>query len=159
MTVEERNAGMTVEEERAGKGTPAPAPTAAPQFAPQLNPPWPALGGRASGPALAFRAMTHAPVNELGVVLLFGMVAEELGYAVDSIGAAFPDCAAKRLVAHGPRAADQRWEPVRIEFEYRSRAFLYHGHDANACDVVVCWEHDWPDCPLEVLELKAVTGG
>ena len=102
------------------------------------------------------RAMLHAPVNELGVVLLFGMVAAEIGYAIDSIAAAFPDCAAKRLVAAGPRDADARWEPVRVEFEFRSRHFFYHGHDAARCDVIVCWQHDWPDCPIEVLALRDV---
>jgi hypothetical protein len=43
---------------------------------------------------------------------------------------------------------------VRIEFEYRSRNFLTHKHDARQCDLIVCWEDDWPDSPLEVLELK-----
>ncbi|MEX2453904.1 MAG: hypothetical protein WD470_04330, partial [Rhodospirillaceae bacterium] len=99
----------------------------------------------------------HAPVNEHGVVLLFGMVAAELGYAIDGIGASFPDCAAKRLVAAGPRDADARWEPVTVEFEFRSRNFAYHRHDPAACDVIVCWEHDWPGCPIEVLELKGAT--
>jgi hypothetical protein len=127
-------------------------------------PPWRSLSQtpvapRACGAPLGFRAMLHAPANEMGVVLLFGMVAGDLGYAVDSIGAAFPDCAAKRLVADGPRAADARWEPVRIEFEYRSRAFLHHGHDPAGCDVIVCWEHDWPGCPLEVLALMDVVTG
>jgi hypothetical protein len=120
------------------------------------EPPWPARGVRACGEPLGFRAMLHAPVNEQGVVLLFGMVAGELGYAVDAVGAAFPDCLAKRRVEIGPRNADLRWEPVRIEFEYRSRSFAYHGHDPEGCDVLVCWEHDWPDCPLEVLELRSV---
>jgi len=22
------------------------------------------------------------------------------------------------------------------------------------CDLIVCWEHDWTECPIEVLELK-----
>ena len=139
------------------------------------GPPWPSRtrvtgeGGAAGAPAEKVRAcgaplhragvcraMLHAPVNELGVVLLFGMVAAEIGYAVDSIAAAFPDCVAKRLVAAGPREADARWEPVRIEFEFRSRHFFYHGHDAARCDVIVCWQHDWPDCPIEVLALRDV---
>ena len=21
-------------------------------------------------------------------------------------------------------------------------------------DIIVCWEHNWPECPLEVIELK-----
>jgi hypothetical protein len=24
------------------------------------------------------------------------------------------------------------------------------------CDIIVCWEHDWPDCPIEVIELRDV---
>ncbi len=113
-----------------------------------IGPPWPALGGRAAGEAIGFRAMLHAPVNEQGVVLLFGMVAAELGYAIDTVQPGFPDATAKR------RTGAARWESVRIEFEFRSRSFREHGHDAAGCDVIVCWAHDWPDCPLEVLCLK-----
>jgi hypothetical protein len=27
-------------------------------------------------------------------------------------------------------------------------------HDPAKCDIIVCWEHNWPECPLEVIELK-----
>lgn len=103
------------------------------------------------GPFLNFRGLQHAPINEQGVVFLFGMVAFDLGYVVEGIGTGYPDCEAKRSVG---RDGDV-WERVRIEFEYRSRHFRDHGHDPTACDVVVCWEHNWPDCPIEVLELKS----
>lgn len=112
-------------------------------------PAWPVRGGRAVGDPLGFRALLHAPLNENGVILLFGMVAGELGFAIDTVQPGFPDCDAKRRI--GPA----RWERVRIEFEYRSRSFRDHGHDAAGCDLIVCWEHDWPDCPIEVLELRA----
>ncbi|MBD3351570.1 MAG: hypothetical protein GF364_08790 [Candidatus Lokiarchaeota archaeon] len=49
-----------------------------------------------------------------------------------------------------------RWQRVRIEFEYVSSNFQQHGHDPHQCDLIVCWEHDWKDCPLEVLELRTV---
>ena len=29
-------------------------------------------------------------------------------------------------------------------------------HDPAACDLIVCWEHNWPECPLEVIELRSV---
>jgi hypothetical protein len=47
---------------------------------------------------------------------------------------------------------------VRIQFEYESRNFRDHGHPALGCDVVVCWRHNWPDCPpaIEVVELASV---
>ena len=33
-----------------------------------------------------------------------------------------------------------------------------HGHDPAGCDVLVCWRHNWPECPpeLEVLALADV---
>lgn len=42
-----------------------------------------------------------------------------------------------------------------VEFEHRSSNFRMHGHDAARCDLVVCWEHDWKDCPVRVVELKS----
>ncbi len=123
------------------------------------SPPWPALGGRACGAPLGFGAMLHAPVNEMGVVVLFGMAAEALGYVIDTVTTGFPDCTGKRLVGEPGRAELARWEAVRIEFEYRSRSFHYHRHDAEQCDVIICWEDDWPDCPIEVLALKEALAG
>jgi hypothetical protein len=45
---------------------------------------------------------------------------------------------------------------VRIEFEYLSSHFKEHGHSTSICDVIVCWRHNWPDCPLEVIELETI---
>lgn len=109
---------------------------------------WESASGPVYGEFLNFRGLQHAPVNEQGVVFLFGMIAHELGYAVERVQTGYPDCEAKRRVGQG------RWERVRIEFEYKSRTFREHGHDPNGCDVVICWEHNWPECPVEVLELK-----
>jgi hypothetical protein len=47
---------------------------------------------------------------------------------------------------------------VRIEFEFESRNFRDHEHPASGCDVIVCWRHNWDDCPenIEVVELSGV---
>jgi hypothetical protein len=104
------------------------------------------------GNPIDFRGLRHEPVNEQGVVFLFGIVARELGYMVEVVQAGFPDCEAKRQV--GPN----KWQPVRIEFEFESREFRDHGHPEDACDVIVCWHHNWSEYPahLEVVELKSV---
>ena len=47
---------------------------------------------------------------------------------------------------------------VRIEFEYESRNFLTHMHSTSECDLIVCWSHNWLDCPMEVIELKSLVG-
>ncbi|HET8926036.1 MAG TPA: hypothetical protein VFN26_23830, partial [Candidatus Acidoferrum sp.] len=104
------------------------------------------------GHPIDFRGLRHEPVNEQGVVLLFGMVAKELGYIVEAVQSGFPDCEAKRQIA------PQRWQRVHIEFEFESRNFRDHGHPLTGCDVIVCWRHNWPDCPphIEILELSSV---
>jgi hypothetical protein len=98
--------------------------------------------------------MTNAPVNELGVMVLFGMVAAGLGLQVESVQGKFPDCIARRQVAPG------KWQHLRIEFEYESKNFHLHGHDPKGCDVIVCWRHNWKECPaeIEVVELSRLLG-
>jgi hypothetical protein len=67
----------------------------------------------------------------------------------EAIQTGFPDCEAKRQVEGG------RWQRVRIEFEFESKNY---DHPIDGCDIIVCWRHNWPDCPshIEVLELQSV---
>lgn len=102
------------------------------------------------GEPIDFRGMRFAPVNEQGVVYLFGMVSQELGFLVESVRVQYPDCEGKRCC--DPK--NNLWEHIYIEFEFKSSNFLEHGHSIDDCDIIVCWLHDWPDCPIEVLELR-----
>lgn len=112
---------------------------------------WQATGNSIYGPYLNFRGLQHAPINEQGVVFLFGMIAFELGFVVEAIQTGFPDCEAKRRID----SKSDRWEKVRIEFEYKSRHFLDHGHDIKGCDLIVCWENNWVESNIEIIELKS----
>lgn len=103
------------------------------------------------GPPLLWPELAHAPTNELGVVFVFGMMARRLGFVVHRLQAGFPDCIAMREVAPGV------WQRVRIEFEFESRNFKKHKHRRDKCDVIVCWKHNWKDCPLDVVELSELT--
>jgi len=105
--------------------------------------------GEVCGQTRIGNGMLTEPVNEQGVVLLFGAMAKELGFVVERIGTRFPDCVAARKVGG-------EWKTVRIEFEFVSSRF---DHDPAGCDLVVCWEHDWKGCPVEVMELKGVGTG
>jgi hypothetical protein len=104
------------------------------------------------GEALNFPGLRRAPVNELGVVFLFGLVSQQLGFDVEAVHSAFTDCSAKRLVDR----KRNRWKQVKIEFEYSSSNFLLHKHQNEHCDLIVCWIHDWLECPIEVVALKDV---
>jgi hypothetical protein len=100
------------------------------------------------GAVIGSWAHVYAPTNESGVVCLFGAMAEQLGFMVLRIQTEFPDCEAIRKI--GP----EKYQAVRIEFGYDSRNFLRHGHDPEGCDLIVCWEDNWEECPLEVVELR-----
>ena len=52
------------------------------------------------------------------------------------------------------RVGEDKSQPLKAEFEYESRNFLKHMHDVKGCDLIICWRHNWPECPLEVLELR-----
>ena len=97
-------------------------------------------------------AFPYEPVNEMGVMVLFSMLAQQLGFVIESAQAGFPDCQAKIEVEPG------RWQHFRIEFEYESLQFKKHGHDPLQCDLIVCWRHNWKNCPpnLQVLELSKI---
>jgi hypothetical protein len=99
------------------------------------------------GKPLPWPELAHEPTNELGVVFVFGMMARKLRFVVHRLQAGFPDCIAMREVAPGI------WQRVRIEFEFESRNFKKHKHRKDKCDVIVCWKHNWKECPLDVVEL------
>jgi len=102
------------------------------------------------GEPMLLPGMAHAPVNEAGVMFAFGVLARRLGFVVKRWQVEFPDCQAVREMAKG------QWQDVNVEVEMYSRNFVAHGHDPKKCDVIVCWEHNWPECPreIEVVELS-----
>lgn len=97
--------------------------------------------------------LQYAPENEQGVVFLFAHLAPRLRMRVETIRQGFPDCIAYEKTSGAERK-------VRIEFEYRSRMFRTHHHPSAGCDCIVCWEHDWPECPkrIRIIELRQYSG-
>ncbi len=109
---------------------------------------------RAYGDKTNFKSLSCAPLNELGVVYLFGVLHETSDFRIESIQAGFPDCIARHKVGKN------RWEEVRIEFEYDSKSFVAHNHDPMNVDVIVRWIHNWKECPkrVEVVKLSSLLG-
>jgi predicted transport protein len=108
------------------------------------------------GKLINFRGLVYAPVEENGVIFLFSKLTNDLNLYIETIRKGFPDCIAKRYVG------GSQWEDVKIEFEFKSSDFVKHKHlkkikAGTKCDMIVCWEHDWKECPkeIEVLELKS----
>jgi hypothetical protein len=104
------------------------------------------------GDPIDFRGVRHAPVDIGGVIFLFGMVARELGFLVESLSSGVPRCEAKRQLAPG------KWARLRIDFELESRQFRDAGRNPSTVDLLVCWRDTWPDRPssLDVLALERI---
>jgi hypothetical protein len=106
------------------------------------------------GAPMLVPGLSYEPVNESGVIYLFGLVAKQMGFQVERFQVDFPDCEAMRELQPG------KWQRVRVEFEYESKNFRTHKHPPAGCDLIICWRHNWPECPtnLEVIELSRVVG-
>jgi len=111
-----------------------------------------AIRGSFVGEPINFRGLVYAPINELGVVHVFGMVAAELGFYVEEVKASFPDCTVRRFTERG------FLERVFVEFEYNSLNYLDHEHNKSPypCNIIVCWKHEWTMCSYQVIELRKV---
>jgi len=86
------------------------------------------------------------PMNEQGVVALFCSKLQASGWEIVSIGSAFPDATL--------RHKGVMWL---AEFEYKASNFIQHEHDIRNCDIIICWNNDYPNCPIPVLELSNPT--
>jgi len=97
--------------------------------------------------------MRYTPTNEMGVVVLFAQYMQELGFShFEFIRPGFPDaCVFEKK--------EGRLHKRYIEFEFKSSQFRQHinnpKHVKIRCDYVVCWEDDFPTCPIKVIELKS----
>jgi hypothetical protein len=92
--------------------------------------------------------LAMAPTSENGVMFLFGSLARKLGFMMIRIQPGFPDGEGFREVEPG------RWQLKKLEFELESRNYVTHGHPVGGAHILVCWKHNWPECPLEVIELR-----
>lgn len=107
------------------------------------------------GELINFRGLVYSPINEQGVVFLFGRVLDDLNMYIEEVRTQYPDCVARRYTGTG-------WKKVYIEFEYVSSNFLAHKHNPQECDIIVCWEDDLnPDekkllQDVEIIELRSI---
>lgn len=82
--------------------------------------------------------------NELGVIVVFAQTCQQYGWKINHIQIEFPDAIIQ----------DKNGDTYRAEFEFCSSNFKAHGHDLFGCDVIICWENDWNDCPLTIWSMK-----
>jgi len=81
--------------------------------------------------------------DEINVREVFAMIHEDLGYRIIESRSEFPDYILE----------DKSGRRIRAEVEFKASRFKEHKHSIEECDMIICWYNDWPDCPIEVLEL------
>ena len=96
------------------------------------------------------QAIPAVRIDEKAVIFLFGRIFRFLNFDDVTVGHE----KAGDLDAWAWNERDMR--DTIIEFEATSRNFDIHKHDPKKCNLIVCWEHNWKQCPsnIEVLELK-----
>lgn len=100
------------------------------------------------GDILGVRGIVYEPVNEQGVILLFAAICYDLGFRIEGIRTKFPDALLIRKNSQGT------FSKCLAEFEFKASNYKLHRHPLKGCNLIICWENDWQDCPFEILELK-----
>jgi hypothetical protein len=90
------------------------------------------------GDLINFRGLLRS-CNEDGVVFLFGRVVDDLHMYVEEVKPGFPDCIAGAIPAKDGRG-------YRLSSSMSNQFPVTIG-TIRGCDIVVCWEHDWKNCP------------
>ncbi len=103
----------------------------------------------AAGAPLNFRGILNEPKDELGVVIMFGRLMDDLGMEYVSKAPSVAD-AVLRVRKLG------RWTEQVVEFEFRSRSALSQGNDIPSIDMIICWENNWrnPPAHLKIIALR-----
>ena len=85
------------------------------------------------------------PQNEEQTIQLFRLIQNRIGWRiVESQTNAFPDAVLE----------SNDGERLTCEFEHLSRNFKKHGHSVDGCQLIICWQDDWPEAPLPVMALE-----
>lgn len=88
------------------------------------------------------------PTNEQGVIGVYFEIKDAFeqatGLRLRTIQTRYPDAL----------FIDREGREKRVEFEYKARNFLLHQHDPKGCDLIVCWEDDYPGAPVPVFSLR-----
>jgi hypothetical protein len=99
--------------------------------------------------------MRWSPTYHEAVIALFVGFRNELGFPlIEWIRPQFPDACVYQRAKKIHASHVKKY----VEFELLSSQFKEHTmnpkHKARKCDYVVCWENDWKECPVPVIELR-----
>lgn len=88
-------------------------------------------------------ALVFEPSNEMEAIVLFGILADSLGYKILKVQTDFPD---------GIIEKDGLQIPV--EFEFLSSNYLQHGHPLDFDGLCICWRNDCSLGKIKIFSLE-----
>ncbi len=89
-------------------------------------------------------SLINKPRNELETVILFSILANDLGYRIESFDGEFPDAT----------LLDVDGNHIQAEFEFISSNYLQHGHPPDFEGLCICWRKDVPLGNIAILSLE-----
>jgi hypothetical protein len=111
------------------------------------------------GELVGKRGIVYAPVNRAGVLLIFSRLLDEFEMLVEETAEDCRYIIARRKVDTG-QPGPSRWERVKIALAYESLEIQKENksniESDGSADLLICWQHNWPDCPLETFELRSL---
>ncbi len=111
------------------------------------------------GELVGKRGIVYAPVNRAGVLLIFSRLLDEFEMLVEETAEDCRYIIARRRIDTG-QPGSSRWERVKIALAYESLEIQQENksdiESDGSADLLICWQHNWPDCPLETFELRSL---
>lgn len=88
-------------------------------------------------------ALASTPRNEMETLVLFSILAEEMGYRILSAQAEYPDL-----------VVEKEGKQKNLEAEFLSSNYLNHGHPINEGTICLCWRKDKDIEGVEIIDLE-----
>jgi hypothetical protein len=99
------------------------------------------------GDLIGKRNIVYAPINRAGVLVMFARLLDEFDMLLEETS---PD--GDYVIVR--RRVDTGWERVKVGLAYKSSEF--NDFDIDDGDLLICWNHDWPECPVTPFELRSL---
>jgi len=88
-------------------------------------------------------ALVFEPSNEMETIILFGILADSLGYKILKVQTDFPD-----------GLIEKDGVQIQVEFEFLSSNYLQHGHPLDFKGLCICWRNDCSLGKINILSLE-----
>jgi hypothetical protein len=87
--------------------------------------------------------LKHQPSNEYETIVLFSLLAEQLGYNIIKVQSDFPDA-----------IIEKNGKEIEVEFEYLSSNYIQHCHPMDFRGTCICWRKDIALDRISILSLE-----